>query len=90
MAYGSRISSNGSFDWLVPCYLPHETRSIEKLNDEIVFAVCDSDKRFCGLSRLIPVAAGAAAGKAVFDTKWKSCHGAGAGNPAIAWMHGRW
>ena len=44
----------------------------------------------CGLSGLIPVAAlaaDAAAGKAVFDTKCKSCHGAdGAGNPAIAKM----
>ncbi len=42
------------------------------------------------LSGLIPVAslaADAAAGKAVFDTKCKSCHGAdGAGNPAIAKM----
>ena len=39
---------------------------------------------------MIPVAAlaaDAAAGKAVFDTKCKSCHGAdGMGNPAIAKM----
>ena len=44
----------------------------------------------CGLSGLVPVAAlaaDAAAGKAVYDTKCKSCHGAdGAGNPAIAKM----
>lgn len=44
----------------------------------------------CGLSGLIPVAAlaaDAAAGKGVYDTKCKSCHGAdGAGNPAIAKM----
>src|SRR5580658_9307356 len=44
----------------------------------------------CGLSGLIPVAALAAdagAGKAIFETKCKSCHGAdGAGNPAIAKM----
>ena len=44
----------------------------------------------CGLSGLIPaaaLAADAAAGKAVFDTKCKNCHGAdGAGNPAIAKM----
>ena len=44
----------------------------------------------CGLSGLIPagaLAADAAAGKAVFNTKCITCHGAdGAGNPAIAKM----
>jgi mono/diheme cytochrome c family protein len=44
----------------------------------------------CGLMGLVPVAASAAdaaGGKAVYDTKCKSCHGAdGAGNPAIAKM----
>jgi len=44
----------------------------------------------CGLSGLIPLtalAADAAAGKAVYETKCKSCHGAdGAGNPAIGKM----
>src|SRR5665213_3147731 len=44
----------------------------------------------CGLTGLVPVAAlaaDAAAGKAVFDAKCKSCHGAdGTGNLAIAKM----
>jgi len=41
----------------------------------------------CGLIPVAAQAADAAAGKAVFDTKCKSCHGAdGAGNPAIAKM----
>jgi len=44
----------------------------------------------CGLIGLITIpalAADAAAGKAVFDTKCKTCHGAdGSGNPAIAKM----
>jgi mono/diheme cytochrome c family protein len=44
----------------------------------------------CGLSALLPLqalAADAVAGKAVFDAKCRSCHGAdGMGNPAIAKM----
>jgi mono/diheme cytochrome c family protein len=44
----------------------------------------------CGAMASIPsgaMAADSAAGKAVFDAKCKSCHGAdGAGNPAIAKM----
>jgi mono/diheme cytochrome c family protein len=44
----------------------------------------------CGVMALVPMramAADASAGKAVFDAKCKSCHGAdGRGNPAIAKM----
>jgi mono/diheme cytochrome c family protein len=44
----------------------------------------------CAMSAMLPLralAADSAAGKAVFDTKCKNCHGAdGMGNPAIAKM----